>query len=91
MDYDPDLIKWKERFRDRAGKAEKPGHTQMDYALADAAWYLEDHFAKGNAGSNLDSLYAWEPDGQSLDERSTVILSHSDDCPPTTGCSAMQG
>ena len=77
-DYDPELIKWKERFRDRASKLEKPGYTQMDHALADASWYLEDHFAMGNAGSGLEGLYAWEPEGQALDERPKVILTPGD-------------
>jgi reductive dehalogenase len=74
-DYDPELIKWKERFRDREGKAEKPGHTQMNYALADASWYLEDHFAMGNSGSNLEGLYAWESADPSIDEKQKMALS----------------
>jgi reductive dehalogenase len=74
-DYDPELMKWKERFRDRGGKPEKPGHTQMNYALADASWYLEDHFALGNSGSNLEGLYAWESPDKSFESKQKVALS----------------
>jgi len=59
-DHDPELIPWMERFRDRAKKFGSPGFTRKDYALTDAAWYIEDHFAMGNLGSAHDGLYAWE-------------------------------
>ncbi len=73
--YDPELIKWQERFRDRAGKPEKPGHTHLNYALTDASWYVEDHFAMGNSGSNLKGLYTWEGSDQSIDKKKQVVLS----------------
>ena len=74
-DYDPEPMKWKERFRDRAGKPDKPGYSQMDYALSDASWYLEDHFAMGNSGANLAGLYAWEPAEPSVEKKPKVVLS----------------
>jgi reductive dehalogenase len=67
-DWDPNFIALKKRFRDREGRPNRPGHSQMDYAFADAAWYLEDHFALGNAGSNQEGLYAWDGlDGPKMD------------------------
>jgi reductive dehalogenase len=65
---DPEFIELKARFRDREGRRKKPGHTQLNYALTDAAWYLEDHFAMGLAGSNHDGLYAWQSRDDSLAE-----------------------
>ena len=70
---DPEMIPWMERFRDRGKKLGSPGFTRMDYALTDAAWYIEDYFAMGNLGSDHDGLYAWK----NLDER-------KDDLPKTT-------
>lgn len=57
--WDPVFINLMKRFRDRAGRPDRPGHSQIDYALTDAAWYLEDQIAMGNAGSNQDGLYSW--------------------------------
>lgn len=74
-DYDPKLIKWKARFRDRGGKPEKPGHTPLNFALTDASWYFEDHFAMGNSGSNLKGLYAWESLDKSNEVKQKVVLS----------------
>jgi len=58
-DWDPDFIALKKRFRDRAGRPDQPGHRQIDYALTDSSWHLDDYFGMGNAGSNQDGLYAW--------------------------------
>jgi epoxyqueuosine reductase len=57
--YDPEMMPWMEKFRDREMKLGKPGFSQLDYSLTDASWYIEDHFAMGNLGSNNDGLYAW--------------------------------
>ena len=65
---DPEFIELKQRFRDREGRRKKPGHTQLNYALTGAAWYLEDHFAMGLAGSNHPGLYAWQSRDDSLNE-----------------------
>ena len=74
-DYDPKLMMWKERFRDREGKAEKPGHTQMNCALTDASWYVENHFAMGNSGSNHKGFYAWDGSDPSVEKKQKVALS----------------
>ena len=58
--HDPEIIPWMERFRDREKRLGTPGFTQVDYALGDASWTIEDHFAKGVQGSNLEGLYTWE-------------------------------
>jgi len=58
--HDPEIIPWMTRFRDREKKLGSPGFTLRDYALTDAAWYIEDYFAMGNLGADHDGLYAWE-------------------------------
>ncbi|MFC2031663.1 reductive dehalogenase [Chloroflexota bacterium] len=38
---------------------DQPGYTRGYHALTEASWYLEDRFAMGQQGSNLEGLYAW--------------------------------
>ena len=58
--YDPIVMKWKKQFTDRDGSPNKLGYSHEFFPLTDAAWYIEDHFAMGNVGSNKPGLYAWE-------------------------------
>ncbi len=57
--------KYEEEWRKRAEPfytdrlRDRPGYTQEYHALVDAAWYVEDLFAKGCLGSNHEGLYAW--------------------------------
>jgi hypothetical protein len=37
---------------------EKNGYTHEFFALTDASWYLEDYYACGCAGSDLEGLYS---------------------------------
>lgn len=59
--YEPEWVKRSAPFRARKPNPDKAGHGQEDYALIDAAWYVEHEFAMGNRGSGLHGLYAWEP------------------------------
>jgi epoxyqueuosine reductase len=58
--YDPQVMRWRAAFDAAAPKPDKPGYTQRDYALTEAAWHLEEHYAMGLVGSNHRGLYAWE-------------------------------
>jgi epoxyqueuosine reductase len=58
--YDPEWIERAGTFYGPAQVRDKAGYTQEDYALRDAAWYVEDFFAMGTLGSGHTGLYAWE-------------------------------
>ena len=58
--YDPVWIERAKSFYGPAQVQDKPGYTQEDYALRNAAWYVEDFFARGTLGSNHPGLYSWE-------------------------------
>jgi reductive dehalogenase len=58
--YDPKWIERAEPFYGPNQGRDEVGYTQDHYALMEAAWYVEDSFAKGTQGSNHEGLYAWE-------------------------------
>jgi reductive dehalogenase len=58
--YDPEWVERSNAFYGRDKARDKPGYSQAYYALVDAAWYVEDFFAMGTAGSNHRGLYAWD-------------------------------
>jgi reductive dehalogenase len=62
--YDPKLMRWRAAFHAAQPDQSKPGARHEDFALAEASWYLEDYFARGNSGSNQAGLYAWELPGR---------------------------
>ncbi len=62
--WDPALLDLGRRFyRDEARPQSKPGYRLEDQALVNAAWRLEDQFAKGILGGDT-GLYAWGWDGR---------------------------
>ena len=69
--YDPEWIERAHPFYGADPVRDKPGYTRGYHALTDASWYVEDRFAMGQRGSNLEGLYAWA----SLDPE-TADLSH---------------
>jgi reductive dehalogenase len=61
-------MRWRAMFDAAVPDAEKAGHTAEDFALTGASWHLEDRYARGHAGSNVDGLYAWESPTKPLAE-----------------------
>jgi epoxyqueuosine reductase len=58
--YDPKVMRWRAMFDAAVPDPDKAGHTREDFALTEASWHLEDRYARGHAGSNVEGLYAWE-------------------------------
>ncbi len=58
--HDPEWVERALPFRERKPNPDRAGFGQEDFALIDAAWHVEHEFAKGNRGSGLRGLYAWE-------------------------------
>lgn len=66
--YDPKVMRWREQLYDRQGeRMGTPGYSHQDYALTGAAWHLEDAYAKGTTGADLDGLYSWRDGAQTQD------------------------
>jgi epoxyqueuosine reductase len=57
--YEPEWIEHAKALDGPGRVQDKPGYTQEYFALTDASWYLEHHFARGNSGSNHKGLYSW--------------------------------
>jgi reductive dehalogenase len=58
--YDPEWVQRAGTFYGPMQPRDRAGYRLEEQALVDAAWYVEDHCARGCQGSNQPGLYAWE-------------------------------
>jgi reductive dehalogenase len=72
--YDPLWLDRSKGFYGRDKARDKPGYSQDYHALVDAAWYVEDFFAMGTAGSNHKGLYAWDTLDPELRPNGTEVV-----------------
>lgn len=62
--WDPKMMDLRQKFYiDEVMPRDKPGYRLQDQALVNAAWRLENSFAKGVMGSGV-GLYAWDWEGK---------------------------
>ena len=62
--WDPKKMPLRQKFYiEEVMPGDKPGYTLQDQALVNAAWYLENGFARGVRGGQ-EGLYAWDWDGK---------------------------
>jgi epoxyqueuosine reductase len=79
--YDPEWIERTGAFYDpfQVRVREKAGYGHEEYALSDAAWYVEGVCGRGCRGSDLEGLYAWEhPHTESAHASSDLKIDASD-------------